>query len=414
MPKIKISRATVEKIPNPENGQIIFWDSALMGFGIRVTKGSKTFIVQKRIEGKPVRVKIGNFPQVKAEAARKEAHNELARMSRGVNPNDEKMRNRAQNVTLLEAIEEFFNSRKLKPRTVYNYRNLISVCFRDWMVKSLASISKDMVERRHKKIGIKHGEAYANFSMRVLRSILNFAAARYEDSKGQFLIIENPVRRLSQVRAWYKVKRRDDCIRPNDLPVFFEALDKLESEIMRDFFLVLLFTGLRREEAASLKWSQVDFKNKTLTILDTKNDEKLELPLSYYLEDLLKRRYELFNVNGFVFPGGGKTGYIREPKRAIDKIRKELGAYITVHGLRRTFIMIAESLDISHYALKRLINHKMSGDVTAQHYLVHNVERLREPMRQITDFILQKAGRKGDTKVLEFREKKVNFEGATL
>jgi hypothetical protein len=59
--------------------------------------------------------------------------------------------------------------------------------------------------------------------------------------------------------------------------------------------------------------------------------------------------------------------------------------------LRRTFATIAESLDIPAYALKRLLNHKMSGDVTAG-YVIQDVERLRAPMQSITDFILKAAG----------------------
>ena len=55
--------------------------------------------------------------------------------------------------------------------------------------------------------------------------------------------------------------------------------------------------------------------------------------------------------------------------------------------LRRTFITVAEGLDVSAYALKRLVNHKMTGDVTAG-YIVHDVERLRAPMQRVTDHLL--------------------------
>lgn len=59
-----------------------------------------------------------------------------------------------------------------------------------------------------------------------------------------------------------------------------------------------------------------------------------------------------------------------------------------MHELRRTFITIAESLDIPAYVLKRLMNHKMSNDVTAG-YIIVDVERLRKPMQLITDYILK-------------------------
>ena len=46
-----------------------------------------------------------------------------------------------------------------------------------------------------------------------------------------------------------------------------------------------------------------------------------------------------------------------------------------------------ESLDISAYALKRLVNHSVGNDVTGG-YVIMDVDRLREPMQRITDHIV--------------------------
>ena len=70
------------------------------------------------------------------------------------------------------------------------------------------------------------------------------------------------------------------------------------------------------------------------------------------------------------------------------KVTEASGINFTVHDLRRTFITIAESLDISAYAVKRLVNHKMNNDVTAG-YIIADVERLRKPMQLITDNLLE-------------------------
>jgi len=67
-------------------------------------------------------------------------------------------------------------------------------------------------------------------------------------------------------------------------------------------------------------------------------------------------------------------------------ITKASGVSFCIHDLRRTFATVAESLDIPAYALKRLLNHANGTDVTAG-YIVANVERLREPMQKITDFV---------------------------
>jgi integrase len=73
----------------------------------------------------------------------------------------------------------------------------------------------------------------------------------------------------------------------------------------------------------------------------------------------------------------------------FDPVAESAGVPFTLHDLRRTFITIAESLDIPAYALKRLLNHKDPNDVTAG-YIVSDVNRLREPMKRIMDFIKSK------------------------
>ena len=70
-------------------------------------------------------------------------------------------------------------------------------------------------------------------------------------------------------------------------------------------------------------------------------------------------------ANDYVFQGTGRDGHIIEPRKQMAHVIKATGIHFTVHDLRRTFITIAESLDIPAYALKRLMNHKMTNDVTA-------------------------------------------------
>jgi len=62
-----------------------------------------------------------------------------------------------------------------------------------------------------------------------------------------------------------------------------------------------------------------------------------------------------------------------------------------MHTLRHTFEIMTERLDISYYSLKRLLNHKISNDITSG-YIVTSVERLREPMKKITDYLTEACG----------------------
>jgi integrase len=84
-------------------------------------------------------------------------------------------------------------------------------------------------------------------------------------------------------------------------------------------------------------------------------------------------------VNEYVFPGSGGIGHITEQRKQMAKVIQESGVPFTIHDLRRTFITIAESQDISAYSLRRLLNHKMNNDVTVG-YIIKDVERLRDPM----------------------------------
>lgn len=132
------------------------------------------------------------------------------------------------------------------------------------------------------------------------------------------------------------------------------------------------------------------------------------LPLSDFVYQLLKQREAASKVGpvaqiaGYVFPGSGKTGHLIESKTSISKITKETGIKFSPNDLRRMFITVAEGLDLSPYALKMLVNHKIAttSDVTGG-YMVH-VNRLKEPMQRTSDRL---SGLCGAVAVLEMSAK---------
>ena len=399
---MRITKTFVDTVEPPlpkANGkfaQAFYRDSAIPGFALRVNSGgSKSFIVEKRINGKVKRITLGRYGNMTVEQARQQAMKFLGEVAIGRNPIAEKRNRRIRNTTLLEAFEDYLLTRKdLKPSTIQDYRRSIDGPFLNWQTKPLTEITKDMVQLRHAALG-KRSKARANNAMRVLRAIFNHAIAKYEDSYGHQAVITNPVDRLSQTRAWYKVERRQTLIKPHELPDWFAATQQLNNETTRHYLYFLLFTGLRRSEASRLQWDDVDFNDKTITIKETKNQQVHVLPLSDFLYELLKKRLAV-KESPYVFPSDSERGYLVEPKTAVKRVSELSGVTFTLHDLRRTFITIAESLDIPGYALKRLLNHKDPNDVTAG-YIVSNVDRLREPMQQITDFIIKNSNkRKGN------------------
>lgn len=406
--QMKLTKSIVDDAKTPtDKDQVFYRDQELKGFALRVTStGSKSFVVETLIHNKVRRMTLGKYGALTVEQARKEAKKLLGQIAGGADPLAEKRAAKVRQVTLKEVFEAYLQARKsLKPKTKYDYHRVLEIAFVNWRNKPLASITKDKVTKLHEALGKERGAAYANLSMRVLRALFNFAAGQYEDSQGRSLIIKNPVRRLSQTRAWYRVERRQTFIKPHELAPWYQGVQRVENEVLRDYLLLVLFTGLRRQEAAKLCWNQIDLKSKSLTITDTKNKETHTLPLSDFLYNLLLARKQQSNSD-YVFPGTGVGGYIVEPRKQIAKVIAISGISFTVHDMRRTFITTAESLDIPAYALKRLMNHKMNGDVTAG-YIIADVERLRKPMQLITDYFLKCMGVKEKGQVIDINSRAI-------
>lgn len=212
--------------------------------------------------------------------------------------------------------------------------------------------------------------------MRVMRQLFNYSHAKHGN------IPDNPCRYLTLLKGWYKVERRRTYVKPSDFAAWYAGVQMVVNPSIRDFLLLLLFTGLRKSEGIRLRWENVDMENKVFTIPTTKNGEPHVLPMSSWLYDFFRKRKEACGSSPWVFPGFGDDGHMTEPKKAVRLVIKQSKVEFCLHDLRRSFISLAESLDIPHYALKRLLNHK-STDVTAG-YIVIDVDRLRDPMEKIS------------------------------
>ena len=277
----------------------------------------------------------------------------------------------------------------MKPSTDKAYRNLLSHNFGDWDGKQLRDITPVMVLKRFNSISESGGEAVANLAARVFRSMWNFNRAATAKADGTYVLPECPVRRISETRSWNKATRRQTYLSPDLLPAWFAAVRGLSSTrhpdhaaAFQDYALLTLYTGLRRNEGLSLAWSHVNMNAKTFTIPETKNGRPLVLPMSDQVHAIFKRRKDL-DPKGFVFAGEGKGGRMVDPRKFHEKVKTISGIDFTLHDLRRTLITVAEGLDLSAYALKRLLNH-VDQDVT-QGYIIADPQRLRSPVQRIAD-----------------------------
>ncbi len=385
MPRLT-ARFIETEVQPPEVGQLIIRDDELKGFGLRITKHCMSFIVERKVNGKACRATLGKYGLLTPEVAEKFLSGAMPDLPRLTKPSA---------ITLDEVLRKFLEVRKLRPNTIRNYTAITKRCLGDWLSKPILDLTKDMIQDRHRALTRPtrrgtSGEVQANMAMRILRSLLNFAANNYETADGQPIISVNPVRRLSQNRSWHAESRRRVVIADEQLGNWYRAVVALRQKTLRDYFMFLILTGLRRNEAATLLWTDVDLQSKIITIRAevSKNKKEHQLPLTDFLAMLLTRRLQQRRDSRYVFPSRFKRdSHIVTLKDAVSSIVKNSGCSFVPHDTRRTFISLAARLAIPHHIIKKLVNHTATKDVT-DGYVTSHPEHLREPMAQINNRFL--------------------------
>ena len=386
----------------PPQGRTTYHDTNTIGLSIRVANtGRKTFIVRKKLNNKDTFSSVGHYPSTTIHQARSKARDILNVIDKGINPNN--IRGDVltkQSITLQKVFEDYSISKhNLASSTLKNYISILDNYLNDWKKKPISEITRDMVEQRHRDITQGKGKfnestSRANTTMRLIRALFNYAKGQYEDSRGEPLFVHNPVDRITHNKGWNKEKIRQGVVHKYDLKKWYDGVMKLpiqednvsrntSAEVVRDFLIFVMFSGLRRNEVLEMKWSDIDFKNHSFTIEDTKNNESHSLPLNFKLDEVLERRKN-DSGNPYIFQGFKPNGHLHPPKRQLERARELCGGHFTNHDIRRTFETTANRLAFSQYTLKKLVNHKNTRDVTGR-YIVLDIEELREPMKMIAE-----------------------------
>jgi integrase len=295
-------------------------------------------------------------------------------------------------LTLQNILDEYLKLRNLRSSSRRAYRNVTRQRLGDWLSLPVTDITKQMVLQRHWEIANVRGKwkcskVQANYSMIILKALLNYAANEYALGNGQPLIQVNPVTVLSRNRSWHRIPARQRVVPDHLLPSWYKSVLSLRSRTVRDFLLLVLFTGLRRMEALTLTWDDIDLDSKVLSVRGSRSKNHMEhsLPLSSFLINLLKAR-KSETSSQWVFPG--RSQHLIQVAHATAQLKRDSGIEFSPHDLRRTFLTLAERLETPHYALKKLANHNCGTDVTSA-YIIVNVERLRKPMQLISDKLLE-------------------------
>jgi len=371
---MKLTKSMVENSILPEKGQAFLWDSEVRGFGVRLTPSSRTYIVQGRVGGVERRVSLGRHGVLTVQQARNKALTVLSSMGNGVDPVAEKKRSEAYALTLNKLSGEYIKARHdLKTSSIADIKKHLQKSFASWADKPAVEITRDKVATRFRELS-ERSHAQANQAFRILRALLNYARAAYRPGD-EPMIIENPVKIISDAKLWNRIPARAGRI-PNDkVGVGWNALQDLRNapditvigETLVDIISFLLLTGARWSEAATLTWGQVDLENAWWHLPDPKNRTPITFPLSGVAVEILSARKPKKAV-GYVFPARSGDGHVTQAAGPLEKLSAAVGVRVSPHDLRRTFRAVAGECGVEFWKTKLLMGHKIGGDVTITHY----------------------------------------------
>ena len=355
--EIKFTQAAIHKLPLPATGRTYYRDTEAPGLHLAVSNsGVRTFFLYKRIAGKPTRLKIGRFPEISVELARKEIARLTGQIAQGKDPAAD--RRKARNETTVGELFEMYLDGHAKPhkRTWQGDQDQFDRYLASrWKARKLSQIRRADVATLHAKIGKNNGPYAANRLLALLSSMFNHAAGLGYGGG-------NPAKGVKK----FKELSRDRFLRPDEIQAFFEALAHEETpQIWQDFFTLSLLSGARRANIQAMKWADMELTRGLWKIpeAESKNKEPLLCVLAPQAVEILRRRHAdnaaMSEPSEYVFASYGKTGHITEPKGAWKRIITRAGlSDIRVHDLRRTLGSWQAASGSSLSIIGRSLGHK--------------------------------------------------------
>ncbi len=351
-------------------------------------------------------LKQGATPMLTLDQARTVATALRAKLKSGENPAAER-RADWRLLTLEQAWTLYADSGKERSgRTMEEARGLLDRYLSDWLKRPLASITALEAHERHRKIGAgkagpkgdRGGRPAANNCMRVLRAVYR---------RGRKVHPSLPPPPTDAV-DFYADHKRDAALAPEALPTWWRETMALENDVRRDLYALLLFTGLRRESACSIRIADIDLERRVIRIPKPKGGEAraFDLPLSEFLIGLVKQRIAgnaaLLDRSNYwrakkkqsprppspwLFPShDAESGRVEEPKPG-----KGDGYSVKwfPHMLRHTYASVAANRAKVHpYPLKLLLNHSLPRSDVTMGYVHVDLEALRGEQERITAAML--------------------------
>lgn len=418
--------------PNPTGAPYIVFDShrdAPVGFGVKVAATKKTYIIQRKVQGKVIKAKVGNVSDFTIDSARDAARKMLEIMKETKrNPNVIARELSASDITLGECFERYrahliSRPQPAKPNTL-KVLDKAKNKLEKWHGTRVKDLTSAMILARFDEIAQSTrttAEQTFRWASVAVERLIEVESIDANNANRPPMLTFNPFAILHVEKRYRTRQQLDDSYEERgvrkplsieSLPLFLGALWTRRGENMTgcDYLLVSLLWGARKNEPASLVWrdmlseseakktSHVCLESRIAFFYDTKNRSNLTLPICDAAYEVLSRRHEdrekvHESKRKWVFPARSKfskTGHYSDAKSLIEYICEDAGIRrIASHDLRRTFASVADDL-VSNSMLKRLINHKDRSDVT-EGYVTKEFERVKEALQRIELHMLETA-----------------------
>ena len=364
---MRITKSSVDAA-QPGAKDRLLWDDRLPGFGCKVTpKGSKVFVYQYRLGGRgsPVRrYTIGKFGPITVEQARREAEKLALKVAQGADPQRVKVETARIAIDLaFSAYVDRFHAAYLTKEWPASERDALAL-LRRYAMPVLGN--KPLPEITRKDItavvaGARDKVATASLLFATLRRMMRWAVNQGDLDRSPMEGMDAPA----------KVPSRDRVLSDDELRLVWQASGTLGYPFAHVVRLLIL-TGARREEVASLDWAELSREEAVWSLPSSrsKNGVASRQPLSTLAMaelEVLASRCGGWPKVGLLFSTTGTTptsGHSKAKVRldtAIAKLAKEVGiappAPWRVHDLRRTLATGLQRLGVRFEVTEAVLNH---------------------------------------------------------
>ena len=378
MPKLAdktLTAITVEKLKSRDRRYAVY-DAALRGFGIRVaTSGTKTWFVMRRINGHMVRASVGRYPEMALKDARLKAERMLSEMASGDLPGNGEAKK------FQDVLREWLERDQGGNRSHQTVKNALqNHALPRLRGKRIDAVRKADIIRILDTLIDAGTPIQANRVLAYLKRLFNWCLERD-------LVPSNPA---VGVRPPSRERAADRVLSQTELQAVWEGAGQMGYPF-GPFIQLLILTGQRRDEVASMTRSEIDFDTGVWTIPGkrTKNGRPHVVHLSAAAREIINTipRQDgtslLFTTNGKRSISGFSKG-----KKRLDELCEVSGW--TFHDVRRSFAThLTESLEFSPVVVDRILNH-VSGSVKGVAAVYQRGEYLKgrkDALNQWADFL---------------------------